>query len=916
MSSPLASSPRTYKALHASLGGLWLADGNTVRPLNRGEALRLSADEPLVILGAALTAARMGRSELAGLDLLELFAFVRPAQFCTPTPRGMALVLGLDVAAMHEATLLLKIADQLLIEAADPKHPNRPGAHTTMQALYRLKWPWAAQLIEIMPEPDKSERAIFVTLPEWEEAATRPKPAEVTLAPAAISQRLASLTHLGAEERLEQRAYAQATSHAFQPREMEAAPNVSLAEAGTGTGKTLGYLAPATLWARQATGTVWVSTFTKALQRQLDQELDRVYPTAELKARYSVVRKGRENYLCLLNLEEAINGGLNGRAAVLAHLAARWARWSRDGDMVGGDFPSWLMPLFGTGRLSALTDRRGECVYSACPHYRRCFIERASRKSAAAEIVIANHALVMANAVRGRSEGAGLNRIVFDEGHHLFDAADSAFSVQLTGGEMLEMRRWFLGPEKVSTGRSGGAGRRRGLEARLSEIVVQDDAVATALSNSLSAAKRLPAAEWLDRVISGNPDGALEVMLGAVRAHVFARSDDDDSGYGLEATLHHPLPALVDGAQAAMQSLDQLLKPLTALEARLIELQAEQPEWLDASLRPRLEGALSGIQLRRQTIAAWTSLLGQIGGTKNPDFVDWAKVERFQGNEISMGLSRHWLDPTLPFAKLVLEPAHGVVITSATLRDRVLSASDTLDWGQAEARTGANHLALPPKRFSTPSPFDYAEATRVMIVTDVKRGDVAQLAGAYKALIVAAGGGALGLFTAIARLKAVNARLAPLLAAEGLHLLAQHVDPIDTGTLVDMFRADRQASLIGTDALRDGVDVPGDSLRLVIMEGIPWPRPTILHAARRAAFGGSNYDDLVTRGKLAQAFGRLIRRNSDRGVFVLLGGAVPGRLTSAFPASVTIERLTLNDAAREVAGFLAASASPAMVPAI
>ena len=86
-----------------------------------------------------------------------------------------------------------------------------------------------------------------------------------------------------------------------------------------------------------------------------------------------------------------------------------------------------------------MTDRRGECVYAGCPHYRRCFIERATRASAQADIVVANHALVMINAVRGRAEGERLSRIVFDEGHHLFDAADSTFAVALTGQEAIEL---------------------------------------------------------------------------------------------------------------------------------------------------------------------------------------------------------------------------------------------------------------------------------------------------------------------------------------------------------------------------------------------------------------------------------------------------------------------------------------------
>ena len=132
------------------------------------------------------------------------------------------------------------------------------------------------------------------------------------------------------------------------------------------------------------------------------------------------------------------------------------------------------------------------------------------------------------------------------------------------------------------------------------------------------------------------------------------------------------------------------------------------------------------------------------------------------------------------------------------------------------------------------------------------------------------------------------------------------LDPasFDTGTLVDIFRDDPRASLLGTDALRDGVDVPGESLRLVVMEGVPWPRPTVLHAARRAAGGGSGYDDRVVRARLAQAFGRLIRRQRDRGLFVLLSAATPSRLLSAFPPGVRVSRIHLAEAVERVSARL------------
>ena len=171
----------------------------------------------------------------------------------------------------------------------------------------------------------------------------------------------------------------------------------------------------------------------------------------------------------------------------------------------------------------------------------------------------------------------------------------------------------------------------------------------------------------------------------------------------------------------------------------------------------------------------------------------------------------------------MLKEADGVVITSATLKDRPPEAPD--DWTNAEMRTGAVHLPYPVKRASYDSPFDYRGASRIIVVNDVNREDMDQLAAAYRELFAASGGGGLGLFTAISRLRAVHKRLVRPMAQQGLPLYAQHVDPMDTGTLVDMFRAERDACLLGTDAVRDGVDVPGDSLRLIVLDRVPGARP-------------------------------------------------------------------------------------------
>jgi ATP-dependent DNA helicase DinG len=877
-----------YPALHATHGGIWLAapDGE-VRALGRGEAIARAAETPAIMLNAPLVGQRLGYPDLSGLDLLELFAFVHPARFAVPTPKGMAEALGLEPPASDaEAAPFLLRAAEALLARLEGDWPEREGAWASAQSLGRLRWTWAPAVAQRLKRPERDERWLFSRLPEWEETSGRPPPSTVRLDADEAVARLARLVGEGAEVRQGQRDYAAAAAGMFAPREARDRPNLLLAEAGTGIGKTLGYLAPASLWAEQADGAVWVSTYTKALQRQLDREGIRLFPDAAERRKKVVIRKGRENYLCLLNLEDALQGGFAGRAAILAQLVARWAGYSKDGDMVGGDLPGWLTSLFRRAGAAALTDRRGECVYAGCPHYRKCFIERAARASQDADLVIANHALVMVNAARGRETGNAPTRIVFDEGHHLFDAADSTFAAALTGQEAIEMRRWIVGPEGKSRGR------RRGLSARLMDVASYDEAGAAALDAAVQAAQLLPADSWLGRIAEGLPFGPVEKLLAAVRGSVYARATAQDAGYGIETEMAELDGAIVAAAAPAVEALELLLRPLVALGNRLQAVLEDAPDWLDGAARARIEGALGGLAWRTQTLAAWIGLAGRIGGPADPDYVDWLAVERADGGEYDIGLHRRWLDPTRPLAETVLKPAHSVVVTSATLRGAE-------GWEAAEARTGAAHVGG-AARFEAASPFDYRAKSEVIVVTDVKRGDIPQLAGAYARLIEAAEGGTLGLFTAIQRLKAVHARIADRLARAGLPLYAQHVDPIDTGTLVDIFRDDPRASLLGTDALRDGVDVPGESLRLVVMEGVPWPRPTVLHAARRAAGGGTRYDDRVVRARLAQAFGRLIRREGDRGTFVLLSAATPTRLLTAFPPGVPIHRLPLDEAIRRV----------------
>ncbi|WP_128892247.1 ATP-dependent DNA helicase [Erythrobacter sp. HKB08] len=893
--------PLPLPAIHASHAGTWIRDANgATRGSSKGEAIVAASDTPMLLLNAPLVATRLGYPDLSCLDLLELFAFVHPARFCVPTPKGLASALGLDPPESDDAVpAMLQQAAGVLVEHCESEDwPEREGAWSSLQSLMRLRWPWAQVLSPHVAKPVKPEKWLFSRLPEWEETADRPQPAQVLIEENEVEAQLEHLTGLGAERREGQRNYAKAVAGVFAPRDQRKLPHVLLAQAGTGIGKTLGYLAPASLWAAASQGTVWVSTFTKNLQRQLRGEARRAWPDKRGDGSQPVVvRKGRENYLCLLNLEDALQGGFGGRAAILAQLVARWAAYSQDGDMIGGDLPGWLGTLFRKRGIASLTDQRGECVYAGCPHYRKCFIEHAARASAQADLVIANHALVMVNAARGRDHAQRPTRIVFDEGHHVFHAADSTFSAALSGQEAIELRRWIIGPERKSKGR------RRGLAARLADIASYDEDGGEAIEAAIEAAGALPSDGWLQRLNDGEAFGAIEKLLAAVRALTYARDESggQEAGYGIETEVAQLPGNLIQAAQEAERALAAIRAPLVKLGVRLEAILEDAPDWLDAQGRARIEGARHSLSWRVNLIAAWEALLDRLGGPADPEFVDWFAVDRSEAREFDVGIHRHWLDPMKPFAKVVLEPSHGVMLTSATLRD-----AD--DWQSAIEASGAPHIEVEPRLSEAQSPFDYANRAEVLIVTDIKRGDLPALSGAYARLIEAAGGGVLGLFTAIRRLRIVHGRIADRLARAGLPLYAQHVDPIDTGTLVDIFRDDPKASLLGTDALRDGVDVPGESLRCVVMEAVPWPKPSILHRARRAAGGGGAYDDRIIRARLAQAFGRLIRSKDDKGHFVVLSAAFPSRLLSAFPEGTPVIRLTLDEALQRVAGGVSGEA--------
>lgn len=924
-------------ALATPPGAGAICDDAGARKIGRGAAEAALTTGPVLVAHAGLTARRLGLAppprSADVLDVLELYAFVRPARFCAPSPTGLALALGgaEPRGAEAQATALRDAAATLLTELADPAYPGREDAYALALTLERAGWAWGSRVLDALragPIRERRHRGsgldVWSRLAEWEDEAPRGEAGSAPVDSESARIRLEKLLQASGldETRPAQSDYAAEAAYAFSPRNEEGRPRVLLAEAGTGTGKTLGYLAPASLWAERNQGAAWVSTYTRALQRQIDRESRALWPDEAERRKKTVVRKGRENYLCLLNLQDMVQAAQLGNGDLIGMgLAARWAAHTRDGDMTGGDYPGWLPGLFAVmpahqAGPANLVDRRGECVHAACPHYRLCFVEKTIRASRRADLVVANHALVMTQAafdgartargLKQDGETAALKRIVFDEGHHLFDAADSAFSAALSGQEAAELRRWIRGPE-------GRNRRGRGLEQRLGDLCADNEAAAKSLKDAMTAAAQLPGEGVSGRIApaSGevNPIGPIERFLVAALEQLRARaSESGGSEFGLECALRPVTDPVLETAREAARAIAAVEAPLLALSRHLEDILDEEAAELDPSARARIEGALRGLDRRaRMTLPGWRSMLAALeeaGSDPDPDFVDWLSAEAAFGRIHDVALRRHWIDPTVPLEAAVVMPSHGVLVTSATLSDP--AADDPFEL--ARLRTGAARLIEPARTLKVESPFDYAANSRVIVVNDLTRDDPRQIAAAMRELFLAAGGGGLGLFTAIRRLKAVYERLGPELAKQGVPLYAQHVDPLEVGALVDVFRAEQDSCLLGTDAVRDGVDVPGRSLRVLAFDRVPWPRPDLLHKARRERFGGGSggrsWDEALARGRIAQAFGRLIRRADDRGVFVMLDAACPTRLFAALPPGAEVLRMGLAEAVEMTREFL------------
>jgi len=616
---------------------------------------------------------------------------------------------------------------------------------------------------------------------------------------------------------------AEAVRHAIETSEHLAV------QAGTGTGKSLAYLVPAVRHAVTTGSTIVVATATIALQRQLiDRDLPRLVaalkPLLDREPVFAIL-KGRRNYLCLHRQKGGVaddpQDALFDPAAVFdstggptSPLGRQVMRLHEWADQTTTGDRDELVPGVPEAAWRQVSVSAQECIGAQrCPFGSRCFAEKARDAAGRADIVVTNHALLAIDATSEIDVLPDHEVVIIDEAHDLVDRVTSATTGELSG-------------PAVDT-----AARRAG---RLTESAAME-------GNATAVADRLrEAAAALAIDLGDAPAGRLDELSGTLAATL--TSVQDAAGACLEAiqasaATEDEDPQKMATARVTLASLDDLQRTASRILDAFGEEITERAEvvWLD---RPFAED------------------------TRRPPTLRVAPLEvgRVLRNRL--------------FAQRT------VTLTSATLALGGSFAPLAIQWGlPPQGGWPSSDGSEEPTTWlglDVGSPFDHPRSGILYVARHLPPPGRDQLPEAYltelEELIAAAGGRTLGLFSSMRAAKqaagALRERISQPLLCQGDDLTAQ---------LVRQFAKDEPTCLFGTLSLWQGVDVPGNSLQLVVIDRIPFPRPDDPLASARqravAAHGGNGFMTVAASHAallLAQGAGRLLRTMTDRGVVAVL----------------------------------------------
>ena len=615
-----------------------------------------------------------------------------------------------------------------------------------------------------------------------------------------------------------------------------------MVEAGTGVGKSVAYLLPAMLSALESRRRVVLSTNTINLQEQLVSK-DIPDLVAALgsgdgegpsmgELEYTRL-KGRGNYLCFRRWANlAQSGSLSTEEAKMLGKTLVWLQGTETGDRTELNIPS---------REGLLWDRlsgrgAGEC--DALSRKGVCFLRAARSKAEESHIVVVNHALLLADLAMGGGLIPAYDRVIIDEAHHLEEEASRQFGWEIPPQRMEDLlenlerlvRDVRRAAQGVSADRKGLLGVVEELEEGIPRLRGAWSRLASGLTSFLQQHRE-----------------ATEVRTSQLRV---TRSSRAQPGW---SELEAQWEGFDETMGEAIRQAERLAIALEPLEAPLL-----------ASLLTELEGWLDDAGERRERLRSFVV-------QPEEGMIYWMTAS---GQEELPTLSAAPLDVGPRLDELLFSKKESVILTSATLTVQHAFTFQKERIGLKEAE----ELLLG-------SPFDYQKAALLLVPKDMPE----PMEGSYQKaleesimrLARASGGGLLVLFTSHAGVRAARNGTKATLGAENIEVLAQGIDG-SPWRLIEAATAKPNTVLLGTASFWEGVDLPGELLRVLVMARLPFGVPTEpVFAARSELYADPFHQYALPQAVLRfrQGFGRLIRSSSDRGVVVVLDSRV---LTRAY----------------------------------
>lgn len=633
---------------------------------------------------------------------------------------------------------------------------------------------------------------------------------------------------------------------------------VAIIEAGTGTGKTLAYLLPAIHWSIQNKERVVVSTNTINLQEQLIKKDIPFLQKILEKTFIAVLVKGRSNYACLRKVHDIISEfdllSDEGEKDELKQLID-WAKNSKDGSKAD------LAYIPREQVWEKIGSESDTCTRSRCHFFRDCFVNKARRAAARANILVVNHHLLFADlAIRYQlgsiNEAAVLppyERIIFDEAHHLEDVATHYFGDRITRAGILRiLSRLHREQKSLLKGH---------LHTALHQLYRKMGLVEPELTKKIDSM----ITERLVPELISLQDGTHELMDNIYERVKLYASDIQSEEVKLRLLPEASQAVIIDSGLSPLikeytislfDFADGLLKLIALLERA--QQQAKE-EWYSNIIE---------IKAQAERLKSAAAIIEEVLFQEDEDKIRWIEVRPGYRNRNIVRFMCSPLDISHMMQQAVYDVFGSIVMTSATLT--VEKKFDFLC-----QRIGLQQVPSHRRIESAlPAPFDYEKQAIVCVPLDIpdpsSKSYAAELVKlVYRALTIS-NGRAFVLFTSYGLLNIVHRQLAESLQMLGITPLKQGNE--NRHELLARFRRDKNSVLFATDSFWEGVDVEGEALENVIITKLPFkvPNEPIVEARYESIErnGGNPFMDYAVPLavlKFKQGFGRLIRRKTDRG---------------------------------------------------